>query len=627
MEKMKTITVNGSTYQVSDPEALSFVKEQLLSEEQKILARKNIGAAAVDESGGYTGDSVLYTAQEPTPEQQAQARDNIGAADRNDVEILLTKTDPCVLTKDSVFFQGYLSGNDFIATSGSNAFRTSDFVELERGVVYQCDYEGTTIDGTIKTYPRTIAFYDADKNITRGASLPSDMSNLQLEEGEVYLRLNYSEPQVNVLRIYPKYLGYEPITKFNPELEIPQVEEVREDIDEIREEIEQIKSSEQSPENLGVLLTETDPCVLTKDSVFYKGYLSGNEFIEATGASAQRTSDFIELEPGIVYQCEYEGVTSSGTVKTYPRTIVLYNAEKTVSRSVQQSDMARFYLDGNEKYLRLNYNDPQVNILRVYPKHLGYEPITTLNPELEVPQIKTELKRNEGNYIHARRPIIAFIFDGEYDRNAEMEAKFSQHNMRVGFAPQYNTTFPNNPASTYLAWQKKGHEILAHGQYVLNGDRYTEEQGKQYIQKSYERLSKYGFNIHGYIGCEGKVDEKYLPTIKRYYDYAATENNGSGDGTKSTFYFGTHNPYQLWRFSLASSTPAQCMDAVDHAMNTGGLLLFYAHARSTDNNHLTLENLETLLTHIEAVGAIVKTPYEAIKDFFSIRYEDFINQN
>ena len=387
----------------------------------------------------------------------------------------------------------------------------------------------------------------------------------------------------------------------------------------------------QARENIGAadestLLEEVDPCVLTKDSVFFQGYISGNNFVPTSGANTQRTSDFIELKPGVTYQCDYEGATSSGTVKTYPRSIAFYDADKNITRGASlPGDMTMLSLQDGEKYLRLNYNDPQVNILRIYPKHLGYEPITTLNPELEVPQIKVETAKFVGNYIYARRPIIAFIFDGEYDMNADMEAKFSEHNMRVGFAPQYKTEFPNNSFATYLAWQQKGHEILAHGMYVLTGDKYAEEQGKQYIKESYERFTSLGFNVHGYIGCEGKVDEKYLPTIKRYYDYAATENNGVGDGTASTFYFGTHNPYHLWRFSLAQSTPEQCMAAVDHATNTGGLLLFYAHARSTDNNNLTIENLETLLSHIEQVGGIVKTPYEAIKDFFSIRYEDIIN--
>lgn len=375
------------------------------------------------------------------------------------------------------------------------------------------------------------------------------------------------------------------------------------------------------------VLEKDNPCLLTKHSVFFQGYLSGSDFIETSGASPQRSSDFIELKPGVVYQCDYEGVSETGETKTYPRTILTYNADKTLSRTIHKSDMNMISLEGNEKYLRLNYGDPQVNILRIYPKNLGYEPITTFNPELKVPQVRAETEKNVGGYIHARRPIIAFILDGEYDMNADMEAKFSEHNMRIGFAPNYKSNFTNNSVATYLAWQEKGHEILAHGLYVLTGDNYTEEQGKQYIKESYEWHTNRGFDIHGYIGSSGEVDEKYLPTIKRYYDYAATKNNGSGDGTQSTFYFGTHNPYQLWRFSLQQSTPQQCIAAVDHAISTGGLLLFYGHAESTNNDNFTVENLEILLSHIEEVEAIVKTPYEAIKDFFSIRYEDFINQS
>ena len=381
-------------------------------------------------------------------------------------------------------------------------------------------------------------------------------------------------------------------------------------------------------ENIGsadkeILLQETDPCVLTKDSTFFQGYINDGDFVATSGANTQRTSDFIELKPRIYYRCDYEGVKADGTVTTYPRTICTYKADKSFSRGLSMPSGLSIYLQSDEKYIRLNYSDPQVNLLRVYPQNVGYETKTTLNPELEVPQVE-KVKANRTNYVHARRPIVAFIIDGEYDMNADMEAKFSEHNMRVGFAPQYNTTFANNSADTYRAWQAKGHEILAHGNYVLQGDQYTEEKAKQYIKESYETLNGYGFDIHGYIGSGGLVDEKYLPTIKMYYDYAATKNNGAEDGTKSTLYFGTHNPYQLWRFSLQQSTPSECMAAVDYATSTGGLLLFYGHARSTNNDNFTVENLETILSHIEEVGAIVKTPYEAISNFFSIRYDDII---
>ena len=198
--------------------------------------------------------------------------------------------------------------------------------------------------------------------------------------------------------------------------------------------------------------------------------------------------------------------------------------------------------------------------------------------------------------------------------------------MRLGFAPQYTTNFTNNPAATYLAWQEKGHEILAHGSYILNSTNaaITEEQAKAYIKESYERLKSFGFDVHGFIGSHGKVDEKYLPTIKRYYDYAATENNGTTTSEPCMF-FGVNGPYNLYRYSVQRTPLEQCKAAVDRALETGGLVLFMGHANSADIDYLTDENVEALLTYIEQAGATVKTPYEAIRDYYSIRYEDIIN--
>lgn len=50
MKKVKTITVNGSSYQVCDPEAVAFGEEQKLTEDQKKQARENINAAQIDDT-------------------------------------------------------------------------------------------------------------------------------------------------------------------------------------------------------------------------------------------------------------------------------------------------------------------------------------------------------------------------------------------------------------------------------------------------------------------------------------------------------------------------------------------------------------------------------------------------
>lgn len=60
---------------------------QELTEEQKLQARTNIGAAAPGEGGGSAEGAVLYTAQALTEEQKIQARTNIGAMAKGDTEV------------------------------------------------------------------------------------------------------------------------------------------------------------------------------------------------------------------------------------------------------------------------------------------------------------------------------------------------------------------------------------------------------------------------------------------------------------------------------------------------------------------------------------------------------------
>lgn len=50
MKKMNTLTVNGNAYTLEDASAVSFAGAQSLTEEQKIQARNNIGAAALDDT-------------------------------------------------------------------------------------------------------------------------------------------------------------------------------------------------------------------------------------------------------------------------------------------------------------------------------------------------------------------------------------------------------------------------------------------------------------------------------------------------------------------------------------------------------------------------------------------------
>ena len=183
--------------------------------------------------------------------------------------------------------------------------------------------------------------------------------------------------------------------------------------------------------------------------------------------------------------------------------------------------------------------------------------------------------------------------------------------------------------SKYLEWQSKGHEVLSHGTYVLNDSAsYTEEEVKAIIENSYNTLVNQGFNIKGFIGSSGKVADKYLKYVRDYYEYSATEPNHSGaysgTGAEPCLYFKTDAPYKIWRYSIQGSTLEQMKSAVDKSIETNGLLIFYGHAQSTNNDNFTTTNLTALCDYILSKKCKVLTPYEAIKEYYSVRWEDIV---
>ena len=140
-----------------------------------------------------------------------------------------------------------------------------------------------------------------------------------------------------------------------------------------------------------ILLQVENPCVLTHDSEFFIGWLNPftGEFGEEDSTSKHRASDFVELKPGVVYQCDCFGyghdIFSEPLYR--PDSILIYNADKTFSRQV--ADETNISLEGNEKYLRIGHSFREDYNLYVYEKGRDPEDIKiTLNPDLEIPQLE-----------------------------------------------------------------------------------------------------------------------------------------------------------------------------------------------------------------------------------------------
>lgn len=356
------------------------------------------------------------------------------------------------------------------------------------------------------------------------------------------------------------------------------------------------------------------------------GYLTPSTGVFTPTENRQRTTSAIYLEYGITYTLSFNAIADDNSVLTYPSCICVYDSNGTYTRNLALPySMDKIALRENEAYIRINY---MVKSLDVFSISANGKPerVVTLNPDVILPATTSK----EGIYIGARRPIISFIVDGEYDMNDAFEELFYNNGVYIGFAPQYTTDFENNSKETYLNWQNKGHEILVHSSYILKDGNYDDEVAKGYIKESYTRFKGLGFNVYGLIGSSGKIADKYLPTVEKYFRYCSSENNHSasytGAGAESCLFFGTDSPFHLWRYSMEDATLDKMKDAVDRAISENGLLLFYGHAKSNTNNNFTVENVQALLTYITSKSPDVEImpPCRAINEFYSIRYADIV---
>lgn len=397
--------------------------------------------------------------------------------------------------------------------------------------------------------------------------------------------------------------------------------------------------------DLTEIATVTRPEDIDLKSYAYKqGYLaSGGVFTPTSGSNAQKTTDPISLSAGdykVTFDGEYISQGTTTPVK-YVRAIGIYDANDTCTRFLQTANLENFTVLETDAYVRINVQYTNANIYTVTPLSGGIS--AKINDDVEIPTDSTltavakaanakatgDAIANISGYKAYRRPLIAFNFDGEYNRNANFKALFDQHNKKCGYALPYSTNFPYTTKETYLTWQNEGFEILAHSAVAVGTQSTaTDDEIRQIVKDAYTTLTGYGFNIHGFVAYQGNAKPVAVDQVQRMYDYGATVTNHagnlSGDLARANSYFSQDKPYKLWRYSMQASTLDQMKSAVDECYDTYGLVIFYGHANSSQLNNMTLENIDALLTYIEAKGIQIMTPYEAIKDFYTVRSQDFI---
>lgn len=322
---------------------------------------------------------------------------------------------------------------------------------------------------------------------------------------------------------------------------------------------------------------------------------------------------------------------------------------------------ATFYYKENTGYVKPNvyWLSPNKGINEYDYYNASYRVLTS--------SIKDIDEENHADFISPRRPTICFVLDGNYERTQDIIDIAEAHGYRIGLAPKWDSSFdtfdggqPNCyfTIADFLKWQDDGHEILAHlGYNMPENTSYTDAQCITFIKGSYQYLTGMGFRLKGAVGSSGKVADRFIPYVNRWYSYGSTEANHSEQlGTRGDLLFATSDPSKLWRYSMQTSTLDGMKQAVDDAITNNGLVIFYGHALSSaqvvtegrifedgdtygddpstagsttnlsGTDHFTEGNFAALLDYIDSKvveGACrVKTPYYAINDYYKLRKTD-----
>lgn len=145
-------------------------------------------------------------------------------------------------------------------------------------------------------------------------------------------------------------------------------------------------------------------------------------------------------------------------------------------------------------------------------------------------------------------------------------------------------------------------EVLSHGTngFALNSGMQLST-GETWIRTSKFELVQYGFKANAYVAINSVLDSKFLPELKRWFDYAFI-NSTNGDFPILAANDERSNMHDLYRVSLESGTLAALKACADYAKNSFTNVVFYTHASTA--------NLSDVLAYCNTIGLKCELPSE-----------------
>ena len=278
------------------------------------------------------------------------------------------------------------------------------------------------------------------------------------------------------------------------------------------------------------------------------------------------------------------------------------------------------------EYLRVSNNTDKISELSVEIGSKGdlvsvAEEIAEINKKTSSIQNKTEFVNPQS----IKKPVINFQIDDGYASDVDIYNIFKSYSLVCGFALMSNV----DRVSEYLNYQNEGFEIISHStdSSAMSDGTTAVSVIEDKMKNSKETLVSKGFNITGWVTPSSELHEKYLPILKKYYEYGFTDYLGAWDSTMAEIPYNSFNEdtRKMKRVSMESSTAADCKTAIDKVVIDGGMLTFYAHNLT---NGMSSTKLNDILTYTkqktDAGECVALKPTDAYRHFFTLRHSDYL---
>lgn len=222
--------------------------------------------------------------------------------------------------------------------------------------------------------------------------------------------------------------------------------------------------------------------------------------------------------------------------------------------------------------------------------------------------------------------LIAFIFDdASRSHNGWAAPFFESRGVRAGFAIPANKVKTDwTLGMTYAQMrvlQDRGHEFLAHGYNHISMASATTDPSVVYLETvgSLQRLKAEGLNISAFVAPNSAVHESLTKPIHSLYRYGFTVSDGGNVSTAVQKM--PLDPRRMYRTNLWLVGVSGAFQAIDAAIATDGLVIFYDHDPLQIDNPKSMPygQVQQVVDYAISRGAEILPPSQAMR-VAEIRY-------